>query len=167
MPDGGTTVIIQGKKRFKIDEITTDDPYFKAKITVLVEEELKNDNDFDAMVASIKELAGQIIQLSPNLPSEASIILKNIENPSFLIHFVSSNLNSTIAEKQKLLEIHNIKARAEILMNLLQTELQYAELKNKVTNKTRAELDKQQKDYFLQQQLKALKKNWVVIILLR
>jgi len=71
MPDGGTTVIIQGKKRFKIDEITTDDPYFKAIITVLKEEELKNDNDFDAMVSSIKELAGQIIQLSPNLPSEA------------------------------------------------------------------------------------------------
>ncbi|MEP6926030.1 MAG: endopeptidase La [Ginsengibacter sp.] len=157
MPDGGTTVIIQGKKRFKIDEITTEDPYFKAKVTVLVEEELKNDNDFDAMVSSIKELAGQIIQLSPNLPSEASIILRNIENPSFLIHFVSSNLNSTIVEKQKLLEIHNIKARAEVLMNLLQTELQYAELKNKVTNKTRAELDKQQKDYFLQQQLKAIK----------
>ena len=157
MPDGGTTVIIQGKKRFKVDEITTDDPYFKAKITVLGEEELKDDNDFDAMVSSIKELAGQIIQLSPNLPSEASIILRNIENPSFLIHFVSSNLNSTIVEKQKLLEIHNIKARAEVLMNLLQTELQYAELKNKVTNKTRAELDKQQKDYFLQQQLKAIK----------
>jgi ATP-dependent Lon protease len=157
MPDGGTTVIIQGKKRFKIDEITTDDPYFKAKITVLKEEDLKDDPDFDAMVSSIKELAGQIIQLSPNLPSEASIILRNIENPSFLIHFVSSNLNSTIVEKQKLLEIHNIKARAEVLMNLLQTELQYAELKNKVTNKTRAELDKQQKDYFLQQQLKAIK----------
>src|SRR5664279_1651806 len=157
MPDGGTTVIIQGKKRFKVDEITSDDPYFKAKITVLGEEELKDDNDFDAMVSSIKELAAQIIQLSPNLPSEASIILRNIENPAFLIHFVSSNLNSTIAEKQKLLEIHNIKARAEVLMNLLQTELQYAELKNKVTNKTRAELDKQQKDYFLQQQLKAIK----------
>jgi ATP-dependent Lon protease len=157
MPDGGTTVIIQGKKRFKVDEITSDDPYFKAKITVLGEEELKDDHDFDAMVSSIKELAGQIIQLSPNLPSEASIILRNIENPAFLIHFVSSNLNSTIVEKQKLLEIHNIKARAEVLMNLLQTELQYAELKNKVTNKTRAELDKQQKDYFLQQQLKAIK----------
>ncbi len=157
MPDGGTTVIIQGKKRFKVDEITSDDPYFKAKVTVLGEEDLKNDKDFDAMVSSIKELAGQIIQLSPNLPSEASIILRNIENPAFLIHFVSSNLNSTIAEKQRLLEIHNIKARAEVLMNLLQTELQYAELKNKVTNKTRAELDKQQKDYFLQQQLKAIK----------
>jgi ATP-dependent Lon protease len=114
MPDGGTTVIIQGKKRFKIDEITTDDPYFKAKITVLKEEELKDDKDFDAMVSSIKELAGQIIQLSPNLPSEATIILRNIENPTFLIHFVSSNLNSNIVEKQKLLEIQNIKARAEV-----------------------------------------------------
>ncbi len=157
MPDGGTTVIIQGKRRFKIDEITSEDPYFKAKITVLPDEDLKEDKDFDAMVSSIKELAGQIIQLSPNMPSEATIILRNIENPSFLIHFVSSNLNSNIVEKQKLLEIQNIKARAEVLLNLLQTELQYAELKNKVTNKTRAELDKQQKDYFLQQQLKAIK----------
>ena len=157
MPDGGTTVIIQGKKRFKIDEITTEDPYFKAKVTVLVEEQLKDDNDFDAMVASIKDLASQIIQLSPNLPSEATIILRNIENPAFLIHFVSSNLNSNVAEKQKLLEIQDVKTRAEVLLNMLQTELQYAELKNKVTNKTRAELDKQQKDYFLQQQLKAIK----------
>jgi ATP-dependent Lon protease len=157
MPDGGTTIIIQGKKRFKTDEITSDDPYFKAKITVLEDEPLEDNNDFDAMVASIKELAAQIIQLSPNMPSEASIILKNIENPSFLIHFVSSNLNSTLVEKQRLLEINNIKARAEVLMNLLHTELQYAELKNKVTNKTRAELDKQQKDYFLQQQMKAIK----------
>lgn len=157
MPDGGTTVIIQGKRRFKIDEITSEDPYFKAKVTVLIDDELKDDHDFDAMVSSIKELASQIIQLSPNMPSEATIILKNIENPSFLIHFVSSNLNSNVLEKQKLLEIQNIKSRAEVLLNLLQTELQYAELKNKVTNKTRAELDKQQKDYFLQQQLKAIK----------
>jgi ATP-dependent Lon protease len=157
MPDGGTTIIIQGRKRFKIDEITSDDPYFKAKVTVLVEENLKDDADFAAMVSSIKDLAAQIVGLSPNLPSEASIILKNIENPSFLIHFVSSNLNSDIREKQKLLEIHNIKARAELLMNLMQTELQYAELKNKVTNKTRNELDKQQREYFLQQQMKAIK----------
>ena len=157
MPDGGTTIIIQGKKRFKIEEITSEDPYFKARISLLEDEALKNDDDFDAMVSSIKDLAAQIIQLSPNLPSEASIILKNIENPSFLIHFVSSNLNSSIVEKQKLLEINNIKARAEVLLNLLHTELQYAELKNKVTNKTRAELDKQQKDYFLQQQMKAIK----------
>ena len=157
MPDGGTTIIIQGKKRFKVEEITEDEPYFKAKITVLVEENLKDDADFSAMVSSIKDLAAQIIGLSPNLPSEASIILKNIENPSFLIHFVSSNLNSDIREKQKLLKINNIKARAELLMNLMQTELQYAELKNKVTNKTRNELDKQQREYFLQQQMKAIK----------
>ena len=157
MPDGGTTIIIQGKKRFKVEEITSEDPYFKAKIKPLDEEVLKDDNDFEAMVGSIKDLASQIISISPNLPSEAAIILKNIENPSFLIHFVSSNLNSDIKDKQRLLVINNIKARAELLMNLMQTELQYTELKNKVTNKTRAELDKQQKEYFLQQQMKAIK----------
>jgi ATP-dependent Lon protease len=110
-----------------------------------------------ALLTHDKDLAGQIVNLSPNLPSEAAIILKNIENPSFLIHFVSSNLNSDIKEKQRLLEINNIKSRAELLMNLMQTELQYTELKNKVTNKTRAELDKQQREYFLQQQMKAIK----------
>lgn len=157
MPDGGTTIIIQGRKRFKIEEITAEDPYFKAKVKILAEDNLKGDADFEAMVGSIKDLAGQIVGLSPNLPSEAAIILKNIENPSFLIHFVSSNLNSDIKEKQRLLEISNIKARAELLMNLMQTELQYAELKNKVTNKTRNELDKQQREYFLQQQMKAIK----------
>ena len=157
MPDGGTTIIIQGRKRCKIEEVTTDDPYFKAKIKVLSDEVLKDDADFNAMVGSIKDLAGQIVNLSPNLPSEAAIILKNIENPSFLIHFVSSNLNCDIKDKQRLLEISNIKPRAELLMNLMQTELQYTELKNKVTNKTRAELDKQQREYFLQQQMKAIK----------
>ena len=157
MPDGGTTIIIQGKKRFKIDEITCEDPYFKAKIQTLEEEVLTNDKDFNAMVGSIKDLAGQIVQISPNLPSEAAIILKNIENSVFLIHFVSSNLNSDIKDKQRLLVINNIKERAELLMNLMQTELQYTELKNKVTNKTRAELDKQQREYFLQQQMKAIK----------
>jgi len=157
MPDGGTTIIIQGRKRFKIEKITTEDPYFKATIKVLEEESLKGDKDFDALVGSIKDLASQIIHLSPNLPSEAAIILKNIENPSFLIHFVSSNLNSDLKQKQQLLEISNLKARAELLMNLMHTELQYTELKNKVTNKTRAELDKQQREYFLQQQMKAIK----------
>ena len=122
MPDGGTTIIIQGRKRFKIEEITTDDPYFQAKLKILAEEILKDDPDFEAMVGSIKDLAGQIVGLSPNLPSEAAIILKNIENPSFLIHFVSSNLNSDLKEKQNLLKISNIKARAELLMNLMQTE---------------------------------------------
>lgn len=157
MPDGGTTIIIQGKTRFTIETILTEDPYFKARIKKLEEDELPKDGDFDAYVSNIKDLATEIIQLSPNIPTEASIILKNIENPSFLIHFVSSNLNTEISEKQKLLEINNIRERADILMQLLQKELQFAELKNKVTTKTRTELDKQQREYFLQQQLKSIK----------
>lgn len=157
MPDGGTTIIIQGKKRFKLNEITSDDPYFKAKVTFLNDEKPEDDQDFKALIGSIKDLAGQIVGLSPNLPSEAAIILKNIENPTFLIHFVSSNLSSDLKHKQQLLENSNLKARAELLLGLMQTELQYAELKDKVTSKTRAELDKQQREYFLQQQMKAIK----------
>lgn len=157
MPDGGLTVIMQGKTRFEMGTIVSEDPYFRAKVKVLPDDEYQNDESFGAMVASIKDLADEIIRLSPNVPSEANIILKNIENPSFLIHFISSNFNSSITDKQKLLEIDDPRQRAELLLNLLQTELQYAELKNKVTTKTRAELDKQQKDYFLQQQLKAIR----------
>ena len=157
MPDGGTTIIIQGKRRFKVKSITAEDPFFKGTIELLAEEEPPKDQDFAAYVSNIKDLASQIIHLSPNLPSEASIILKNIENPSFLIHFVSSNLSTDLADKQELLKTNNIKARADLLMQLLQRELQFAELKNKVTNKTRTELDKQQRDYFLQQQLKSIK----------
>ncbi len=157
MPDGGTTIIIQGKKRFELLELISDDPYFKANIQLLLDDELPTDEDFNAYISTIKDLASQIIQLSPNLPTEASIILKNIENPSFLINFVSSNLNSDLAEKQSLLEIHDIHQRAERLIYILQRELQFAELKDKVTNKTRTEIDKQQRDYFLQQQLKSIK----------
>ena len=157
MPDGGTTVIIQGKARFQIDGIVTEDPYFKAKITVLQEEEAPKDADFNAYVSNIKDLATEIIQLSPNIPTEATIILRNIESPSFLIHFVSSNLSTEIKEKQKLLELNNIRERADLLMQLLQRELQFAELKNQVTNKTKTEIDKQQREYFLQQQLKSIK----------
>ena len=157
MPDGGTTIIIQGKKRFKMLSLVEEEPYFKARVTVLPDDEKLPDEDFDAYTATIKELATDIIQLSPNLPTEASIILKNIENASFLINFVSSNLNSDLKEKQTLLEIDDVKLRAEKLIELLQRELQFAELKNKVTSKTRTEIDKQQRDYFLQQQLKSIK----------
>lgn len=157
MPDGGTTVIIQGKRRFKIGAITTDEPYYKAQILLLDDEEPPHKEDFKAYVANIKDLASQIIQLSPNLPSEAAIILKNIENPAFLIHFVASNLNTETPEKQKLLRLNNIQARADLLMQLLQRELQFAELKNKLTTKTKTELDKQQREYFLQQQMKSIK----------
>jgi ATP-dependent Lon protease len=157
MPDGGTTVILQGKRRFKVGAVTAEDPYFKAQVVLLQEEEAPKEQDFEAYVSNIKDLASQIIQLSPNIPSEASIILKNIENPSFLIHFISSNLNTELHEKQQLLEIHHIKSRADLLMQLLQRELQFAELKNKLTNRTKTELDKQQREYFLQQQLKSIK----------
>ena len=157
MPDGGTTVIIQGRIRFKLKKITEEDPYFKGSIELLKEDTIENDQHFDASISSLKDLAAQIIALSPNIPSEAGIILKNIENPSFLIHFIGSNLNSELKEKQELLETNDLKLRTEKLMFLLQRELQFAELKNKVTNKTKSELDKQQRDYFLQQQLKSIK----------
>ena len=157
MPDGGTTIIIQGKSRFLIESIVEEDPYFKAKIKKLDEEESPKDEDFNAYVANIKDLAADIVQLSPNIPTEASIILRNIENPAFLIHFVSSNLNTDIKDKQRLLELNQIRQRADLLMQLLQKELQFVELKNKVTSKTRTELDKQQREYFLQQQMKSIK----------
>ena len=157
MPDGGTTIIIQGKNRFLVESIFEEDPYFKAKIKKLEEEESPKDEDFNAYVANIKDLAADIVQLSPNIPTEASIILRNIENPAFLIHFVSSNLNTDIKDKQRLLELNQIRQRADLLMQLLQKELQFVELRNKVTSKTRTELDKQQREYFLQQQMKSIK----------
>ncbi len=157
MPDGGTTIIIQGKSRFLIESIFEEDPYFRLKIKKLDEEESPKDEDFNAYVANIKDLAADIVQLSPNIPTEASIILRNIENPAFLIHFVSSNLNTDIKDKQRLLELNQIRQRADLLMQLLQKELQFVELKNKVTHKTRTELDKQQREYFLQQQMKSIK----------
>lgn len=157
MPDGGTTAILQGKRRFKLLKVTAEEPYFIGEVEAIEEEVIKDDASFEASVSSIKDLAAQIIQLSPNLPTEASIILKNIEQPSFLIHFVGSNLNCELPEKQQLLEMSDLRGRAEKLLGLLQKELQFVELKNKVTTKTKTELDKQQRDYFLQQQLKSIK----------
>ena len=157
MPDGGTTIIIQGKRRFEITGIISSDPYFVANIQQLNDIENESDDSFLARISTIKDLATQIIQLSPNMPTEASIIMKNIESPTFLINFVSSHLNNDLLQKQALLENNDVKARAEKLIELLQTELQFAELKEKVSNKARVEIDKQQRDYFLQQQLKSIK----------
>lgn len=157
MPDGGTTVIMQGKRRFRLLEMVSTDPYFKAKVDYLKEAQEPDDEHFKAMVGSIKELATQIIQLSPNIPSEAAIILKNIEQASFLIHFVAGNMNTDVKEKQAILELESIAQRAEELSKLLNRELQFAQLKDQVTNKTRTEIDKQQREYFLQQQLKSIK----------
>jgi ATP-dependent Lon protease len=157
MPDGGTTVILQGKRRFRLMEMVSDDPYFKARVEYIAEGEIPADQDFAAYVGSIKEMASQIIHLSPNIPSEAAIILKNIENPAFLIHFVSGNMNSDLKEKQAILEMNDMRMRAEELTRLLNRDLQFAQLKDQVTNKTRTEIDKQQRDYFLQQQMKSIK----------
>lgn len=157
MPDGGTTIIIQGKKRFQLNSIISEDPYYKGSVQLLPEDALPAEVDFNNSANRIKVLAEKIIELSPNLPTEASLILKNIENPSFLVNFVSSNLNANLAEKQALLEIDDLQQRAEKLIEQLEKELQFAEIKEQVTNKTRTEIDKQQKEYFLQQHLKSIK----------
>ena len=157
MPDGGTTIIIQGKKRFALGEMVPGVEYFKGAIQILPDQPIPDSEEFKAQVSTIKDLATQIIQLSPNIPTEAGIVLKNIENPTFLVNFVSSNLNSELQEKQHLLEMDQVQERTVQLIKILQKELQFAELKDKVTNKTRTEIDKQQRDYFLQQQLKSIK----------
>ncbi len=157
MPDGNNTVIIQGKRRFTIKELTQEEPYLQAVISPLSDAIVADSEQFNAKVSTIKDLSAQIIQLSPNIPSEASIILKNIESPNFLIHFIANNSNAELHEKQQLLTIDNIDERADFLLSILQKELQFAELKNQVNNKTKTEIDKQQREYFLNQQLKSIK----------
>lgn len=156
MPDGNTTVIIQGKKRFNLDELVQEEPYIKAKVTKFDESKYEANKEFEAMVASLKELSMQIIQLSPNIPSEAGFALKNIESPSFLINFISSNMNADLTEKQKMLETGDLMARANMVLELLTKELQMLELKNQIQSKVRVDIDKQQREYFLHQQLKQI-----------
>lgn len=156
MPDGNTTVIIQGKQRFRLLEEVQSEPYIKVTISKFEETKHKSDKEFKALVASIKEMSAQIIQLSPNIPSEAGIALKNIESTSFLINFISSNMNADVADKQKMLEMTNLRERAMMVMELLTLELQMLELKNQIQSKVRTDLDKQQRDYFLNQQLKTI-----------
>ncbi len=156
MPDGNTTVIIQGKKRFNLDELVQEEPYIKAKVTQFEEAKLVSDEEFEAMVASLKELSMQIIQLSPNIPSEAGFALKNIESQSFLINFISSNMSADLQDKQKMIETSDLKARAQMVLELLTKELQMLELKNQIQSKVRVDIDKQQREYFLHQQLKQI-----------
>lgn len=157
MPDGNTTVFIMGRARFKVESFTQTDPYFKAKVNYLDDDFPKDDAQFDALISSIKDMSEQIAQSSPNMPNETSIVLRNIEHHSFLIHFISSNITAKLEDKQALLEEDNVKTRAEKLLQLLQSDLQLLELKNEITNKTRADIDKQQREYFLQQQLKSIR----------
>ncbi len=157
MPDGNTTVIIQGKKRFELGEAIQTEPYIKAKITAFNETRpVKDDQEFVALVSSLKDLATQIIKQSPHIPTEANFALRNIESPSFLINFISSNMNAPVADKQKMLEVADLKERATLLLTNLTKELQMLELKNQIQSKVKVDLDKQQRDYFLHQQLKTI-----------
>ncbi len=158
MPDGNTTVIIQGKKRFEIAEVLTEKPYMTATVRETKEERppVGDSQEFLAIIESIKELALKIIKDNPNIPSEASFAIKNIQSNSFLINFVSSNLNLGVKEKQELLEIPNLQDRALATLKYMNVELQKLELKNDIQSKVRSDLDQQQKEYFLHQQMKTI-----------
>ncbi|WP_289024582.1 endopeptidase La [uncultured Salegentibacter sp.] len=157
MPDGNTTVIIQGKKRFEIDEIVKEDPYLMASIKEVPEARPDIANkEFPAIIDSIKELALEIIKGSPNIPSEASFAIKNIESSSFLINFVSSNMNLAVEDKQKLLETNDLKERALATLRHMNVEFQKLELKNDIQSKVQSDMSQQQREYFLHQQMKTI-----------
>jgi len=157
MPDGNTTVIIQGRQRFEMREVMKTEPYLKAHLSPNPDllPHPKN-KEFNALISTIKDLALQIIQLSPNIPSEAALALRNIESPTFLVNFIASNLNIDVGEKQTLLEIHDLHERSTKVLEYLHKELQLLELKNQIQSKVKTDLDKQQREYFLHQQLKTI-----------
>ena len=157
MPDGNITIILQGKKRFEIAKVVSEEPYITATVKEVPEKRpKKNDTEFNAIIDSLKELAVKIIQESPNLPSEATFAIKNIESKSFLVNFVSSNMNLSVKEKQDLLQINNLKDRALETLRFMNVELQKLELKNDIQSKVRFDLDQQQREYFLHQQMKTI-----------
>lgn len=156
MPDGNITVIIQGKRKFKLDEITQEEPYFRGNITATTDSKANKGKETNATVSSIRDLASQIVEVSPNIPSEASFALKNINSPNFLVNFISSNLNVSVDEKQEILELSVFKKKANRVLTYLDKELQMLELKNKIQSKVKVDLDQQQKEYFLQQQIRAI-----------
>ncbi len=157
MPDGSNTAIIQGKRRFAIRELVQTDPYFISTTSAFETPGVPPENgEFNALISSLKDLAIQLINKSPNIPSEAAFAIKNIESPSFLVHFISSNLNIELADKQKLLEISDLTECANLVLSYLTKELQVADLKQLIQNKVKTDLDKQQRDFLLNQQLKTI-----------
>ena len=157
MPDGNLTIIIQGKKRFKIKKIISEKPFLKADIIEINEiKPQKNDKKYNATIDSIKDLALKIIDENPNIPSEASIAIKNIQSNSFLVNFVSSNMNISVSEKYKILQIDNHQNRAIECLRYMNVEFQKLSLKNDIQSKVRNDLDQQQREYFLNQQLKTI-----------
>ncbi len=157
MPDGNTTAIIQGKRRFVIEEMLQEDPYFVARVRSFGPHVQPPENEmFNALISSIRDLSVQIIEKSPVIPSEAAFAINNIESPVFLVNFVSSNLNVENNQKQELLEMTNLEKRANKVLEMLTKELQVLELKNQIQTKVKVDLDKQQRDYLLNQQLKTI-----------
>lgn len=157
MPDGATTIIIQGKKRFKLEGIVSDNPYLIGNVKGLSEVvSNKSAEMLEATVNSIKDLAMKIIRIAPEIPSEAAIAIKNIESPAFLMNFIASNMNIKVNEKQEILEINNFDERATRVLSYLTRELQLLELKNDIQSKVKVDIDKQQREYFLHQQMKTI-----------
>ena len=156
MPDGNITAVIQGRKRFELKEIIQENPYFKGRVDEIIETKPISSKEFDASISSIKDLALRIIEESPSIPSEASIAIKNIKSSSFVINFVSSNMNISVAEKQALLNESDVNKKALRVLELLTKELQMLEMKNEIQSKVRTDLDQQQREYFLNQQMKAI-----------
>ncbi len=157
MPDGTTSVIIQGKRRFVVEEITSSDPYFTARVNALNDiKPKKKDPEFEAIIGSLKDLSLKIIKLSSNIPPETSFAVKNIESSSFLVNFISSNSDIKLSEKQHLLEINNLKKRSTLLLQYLSREVQMLELKHDIQAKVKIDLDQQQREYFLHQQIKTI-----------
>ena len=157
MPDGNITVIIQGRKLIELQEMVQEEPYMKAIIAELSEEKpVKGDEQFIALVDSIKDIALQIVKESPNIPSEAQLAIQNIESPTYLVNFVCSNMDVDMNKKQELLEVFNLKTRSEKTLEIISKELQRLEMKNEIQHKVKHDLDQQQREYFLNQQLKAI-----------
>ena len=156
MPDGNTTAVLQGRKRVKIKRIVQNMPFLRAELVEVPEKSPKNEAKMDATIELIREKSRSIIELSPAIPNEAATMLENIDSPYFLMHFTAANLACETHEKQVILEINDLQKRAETILRYLQLELKMAELKDEIENKTRVELDKQQREYHLSQQLKTI-----------
>jgi ATP-dependent Lon protease len=156
MPDGNITAILQGKRRFRILEVTATEPYLRAKVEYLSDEKLPEDTEFKALIQHIREMALDIIQDSPNIPTEAQIAVKNIESDTFLIHFIASNMSLDVEKKQAILEEEDLKKRTNAVLKHLSYEKHLLEVKNDIANRVRTEFDQQQREYFLQQQMKTI-----------
>lgn len=157
LPDGNTTIIIQGKNRFEAEEFVQEDPFMMAKYKLIKEKfPDRNKKETKAVVQSLKDAASKILRLNPEIPQEAQIALDNIESPSFLTHFLSSNISADVEDKQKLLEINDGMKRATLLLEYMLKDVKVLELKHEIQSKVNIDIDQQQRDYYLRQQIKVL-----------